>query len=157
MMKLFPRLYEENGILDTLMQTLICLVQKEKFRTNFEKVSKNASSEFNSICKFKYLAFLHGKWTAGTAATANSYLGVLKHVFCLSRCFSKKYSFLISYYPQDLLSSPDKKARLHSLRIKTSISSRSLTRKLKSTPLLLVLICRVCYCGSNRSEPSWYD
>lgn len=155
-MKLFPRLYEENGILDTLMQTLICLVQKEKFRTNFEKVPKNASPEFAPTCKFKYLALLHGKRTAGTAATANSHLP-LKHGFCLSGCFSKMSFFMISYYPQGLLSHPDKKARLHSLRIKNNTSSHSLTRKLKTTPSPLVLICTVWYCGSNWPKPSWHN
>lgn len=156
-MKLFPRLYEENGIIDTLMQRLICLAQLEKIRTNFEKVSKNASSEFTPIWKFKFLAFLHDEWTAGTVATANSHLGVVKHVFCLSGCFSKMFFFLISYYPQGLLSSPDIKARLCSLRVKNNTSSHSQMRKLKTTPLPLVLICPVCYCGSNWSETSWHD
>lgn len=57
-MKFFPRLYEENVIVDTLVQRFTCWGQKEKFGMNLETACKNASSEFAAIFTCKYLTFL---------------------------------------------------------------------------------------------------
>lgn len=99
-MKFFPRLYEENVIVDTLVQRFICWGQKEKFGTNLETDCKNASSESASICTCKYLTFLCVKWKAGTEVTANNNFGVFKHIFHLSGCSSKMSFLMISHYPQ---------------------------------------------------------